>query len=100
MHVVVDLMQDLIREISSLVSSLSADRIPPYLFPLNLVEQNLKIATTTVVQPFHVQLANSGGSAILISVNTQNLEIGFILNLLIIEEEIVCRLKSVLIVGF
>ncbi len=99
-RVVRDLMQDLLREISSSVSSLSAGKIPSYLVPLTLVEQILKTATTTVIQPSQVHLAYSLGSAIPISVNPQNLELGFILNLPLIEKQNVYRLKSVLNVGF
>ncbi|KAL7383200.1 hypothetical protein ABVT39_006288 [Epinephelus coioides] len=99
-RVVRDLMQDLIREISFSVNSLSAGRIPSYLVPLALVEQTLKSATTTVVQPSQVHLAYNLGNAIPISVNPQTLELGFILNLPIIEMPNVYRLKSVLSVGF
>lgn len=45
-----DLMQDLIREISSSVSNLSSGQIPAYLVPLSLVEQILRSAMTTDVQ--------------------------------------------------
>ena len=95
-----DLMQDLVREVSSTVSSLSAGRIPTYLVSLDLVEKILQSATTTIVQPSQVHLAFSLGSAIPISVDPQNLEIGFIINLPIIEQQNVYHLKSVLNVGF
>lgn len=95
-----DLMQDLVREVSTSVSSLSAGRIPSYLVPLDLVEQTLRTATTSMVQPSQVHLAYSLGSAIPISVNPQDLEVGFILNLPIIERQNVYRLKAVLNVGF
>ncbi|KAF0037914.1 hypothetical protein F2P81_010788 [Scophthalmus maximus] len=93
-------MQDLLREVSSSVNSLSSGQIPAYLVSLELVEQILRSATTTVVQTSQVNLAYSLGSAIPISVDPQNLEIGFILNLPIIERQNVYRLKSVLNVGF
>ncbi|KAL7387524.1 hypothetical protein ABVT39_024884, partial [Epinephelus coioides] len=95
-----DLMQDLLRKISSSVNSLSSGRIPAYLVPLDLVTQILKCATTTVVCPSQVHLAYNLGSAIPISVNPQSLEIGFLLNLPIIERQNIYRLKSVLNVGF
>ena len=95
-----DIMQDLVREVSSTVSSLSAGRIPTYLVSLDLVERILQSATTTIVQPSQVHLAFSLGSAIPISVDPQNLEIGFIINLPIIEQQNVYHLKSVLNVGF
>lgn len=56
MRVVRDLMQDLVRETGSSVNSLSYGRIPAYLVS-DLVEQILKLATTTVVQPSHVQFS-------------------------------------------
>lgn len=99
-RVVRDLMQDLLREVSSSVSSLSAGRVPTYLVPLDLVEQILRTATTTVIQSSQVHLAYSLGSAIPISVNPQELELGFILNLPVIEQQNVDHLKSVLNVGF
>ncbi|KAK9525317.1 hypothetical protein VZT92_013367 [Zoarces viviparus] len=99
-RVVRDLMQDLIREISSSVNSLTSGKIPAYLVPLGLVDKILKSATTTVVQPSQVHLAYSLGSAIPISVDPKSLEIGFILNLPIIERQNVYRMKSVLNVGF
>lgn len=89
-------MQNLIREVSSSVNSLSGGKIPAYLVPLYLVAT----ATTTVVQPSQVHLAYSLGSAIPIAVDPKNLEIGFILNLPIVERQNVYRLKSVLNVGF
>ena len=67
---------------------------------LDLVERILQSATTTIVQPSQVHLAFSLGSAIPISVDPQNLEIGFIVNLPIIEQQNVYHLKSVLNVGF
>lgn len=73
---------------------------PAYLVPLDLVTQILKSATTTVVHPSQVHLAYNLGSAIPISVNPQGLEIGFLLNLPIIERQNIYRLKSVLNVGF
>ena len=99
-RVVRDLMQDLLREVSSSVSSLSGGQIPTYLVPMSLVEQTLRSATTTVVQSSQAHLAYSLGSAIPVYVNPQNLEIGFLLNLPIIEQQNVYRLKSVLNVGF
>lgn len=41
-RIVRDLMQDLVREVSSSVNSLSAGKIPAYLVSLGLVEQILK----------------------------------------------------------
>ena len=76
-EVVKDLMQDLLREVDSTVNSLSAGRIPTYLVSLDLVERILESATTTIVQPSQIHLAFSLGSAIPISVDPQNLEIGF-----------------------
>ena len=99
-RIVRDLMQDLLREISSSVNSLSNGKIPAYLVSLDLVEQILRSATTTIVQSSQIHLAYSLGSAIPISVDPQNLEIGFILNLPIIETQNIYRLKSVLNVGF
>ena len=49
-HIARDLMQDLIREISSSISNLSSGQIPAYLVPPSLVEQTLRSATTTDVQ--------------------------------------------------
>ena len=94
-QVVRDLMQDLVREVGSTVNSLSAGRIPTYLVSLDLVERILQSATTTIVQPSQVHLAFSLGSAIPISVDPQNLEIGFIINVPIIEQQNVYHLKSV-----
>ncbi len=74
-RVVRHLMQDLIREISSSVSSLSGGKIPTYLVPLDLVEKILCYC-----------------SAIPISVDPKNLEIGFILNLPIVERQNIYRL--------
>lgn len=95
-----DLMQDLIREVSSSVNSLSGGRIPAYLVSLDLVKRILQSATPTVVRTSQVHLAFNLGSAIPISVDPQNLEICFILNLPVIERQNVYRLKSVLNVGF
>ncbi|XP_051565842.1 uncharacterized protein LOC127447811 [Myxocyprinus asiaticus] len=95
-----DLMHDLVREISTSVNSLSGGKIPSYLVPLNMVEQILRSATTTIVQTSQIHLAYSLGSAIPIHVNPQNLERGFILKLPIIEKQNIYRLKSILNVGF
>ncbi|KAM3612667.1 uncharacterized protein V6R79_012474 [Siganus canaliculatus] len=95
-----DLMQDLVREVTASVSSLSAGRIPAYLVPLTMVEGILKAATTTEVSAPQVHLAYSLGSAIPISVNPQELELGFILNLPLVEQQHIYRLKTVLNVGF
>ena len=99
-RVVRDLMQDLLREVSSSVNSLNGGKIPPYLVPLDMVENILKSSTTTNVYISQVHLAYSLGSAIPIFVNPQKLEIGFILNLPIIESQNIFRLKTVLNVGF
>lgn len=80
-------MQDLLGEISSAVSSLSASRITPYLVLLEHVKQILTTATTTVVKPSKVHLVFRLGSAIPISVNPQNLELGFIHNLPVMEQQ-------------
>ena len=99
-QVVKDLMQDLMREVSSTVNSLSAGMIPTCLVYVDLVESILKSATTTVVEPSQVHLAFSLGSAIPISVDLQNLEIGFVINLPIIFQQNVYHLKSVMNVWF
>ena len=95
-----DLMSDLQREVSSSVNSLSGGTIPSYLVPLSMVENFVQSATTTTVQTSQVHLAYSLGSAIPIYVNPENLEVGFILNLPIIEKQNIYRLKSVLNMGF
>ena len=94
-----DLMSDLLREVSSM-NTLSGGTIPSYLVPLSMVENIVQSATTTTVQTSQVHLAYSLGSAIPIYVNPENLEVGFILNLPIIEKQNIYRLKSVLNVGF
>lgn len=99
-HVVRDLMQDLVREVSSSVNSLSGGRIPAYLVSLDLVKQILQSATPTVVRPSQVHLAYNLGSAIPIAVNPQKLDICFVLNLPVIERQNVYRLKSVFNVRF
>lgn len=93
-------MQDLVREVCSSISSLSGGGIPAYLVPLDLVEQILKSATTTVVQSSQIHLAYSLGSAIPVSIDPHNLDLGFILNLQIIKRQNINRMKSVLNVGF
>ena len=67
--VVRDLMQDLMREISSSLSTLSKGKILPYLVPLSMVDTILKSTTTTNVHSSH--LAYSLGSVIPILVNPQ-----------------------------
>ncbi|XP_038132013.1 uncharacterized protein LOC119777274 [Cyprinodon tularosa] len=99
-QVVRDLMQDLIQEVGESVNSLAEGRIPPYLVPVELVENVLKSAVTGALQSPQTHLAYSLGSAIPIFVDPDNLEIGFMLNLPIIERANVYRLKSVLNVGF
>ncbi|KAL2078964.1 hypothetical protein ACEWY4_024708 [Coilia grayii] len=99
-RVVRELMQDLLREISSSISTLGGGKIPPYLTPLDMVDKILKSTTTTNVYSSQIHLAYNLGSAIPIFVNPQDLEIGFILNLPIIEQHHIYRLKSVLNVGF
>ncbi|KAM3619981.1 uncharacterized protein V6R79_016682 [Siganus canaliculatus] len=91
-----DLMQDLVREVTASVSSLSTGRIPAYLVPLTIVEGILKAATTTEVSTPQIHLAYSLGSAIPISVNPQELELGFILNLPLVQQQHIYRLKTVL----
>lgn len=78
-------MHDLIRETSSLVNRPSKGRAPIYVVPLDLVEQILKSAITIVVKLSQVHLAYSLGSATPMSVDPKDLEIGSILNLLILE---------------
>lgn len=95
-----DLMVDLLREVSSSVNSLSGGRIPPYLVPLSMVENIVQAATTTTAQTSQVHLAYSLGSALPIYVKPESLEIGFILNLPIIEKQNIYHLKSVINVGF
>ncbi|XP_060793282.1 uncharacterized protein LOC132896459 [Neoarius graeffei] len=99
-RVIRDLMQDLMREVSSSLSTLSGGKIPPYLIPLSMVDSILRSTTTTNVYSSQIHLAYSLGSAIPIFVNPQNLEIGFILNLPVIERQNIYRIKSVLNVGF
>ena len=84
-RVVRDLMQDLLREVGSSIGTLSSGKIPPYLIPLCMVDSILKSATTTNVYSSQIHLAYSLGNAIPIFVNPQSLEIGFMLNLPIIE---------------
>ena len=79
-----DIIQDLIREISSSINSLGGGRIPVYQVSLDFVEQILRSATTTVVQSSQIHLAYSLSSAIPMYLNPQNLKIRFILNLPII----------------
>lgn len=62
-------------------------KIQAYLVPLDIVEQVLRYATTTVVQTSQIHLVYSLDSAIPIDVNAQNLEVGFILNLPIIKKQ-------------
>lgn len=57
-------------EVSSSVSSLSAGKIPTYPVPLDLVENILKDANTSIVQPLQVHLACSLSSAIPLSVKS------------------------------
>lgn len=64
-------MQDLV---GSSINDLSSGRIPAYLVPLDLVEQVLRSATTTVLQSSQIHLAYS------LSVDPRNLEIGCMLN--------------------
>ncbi|XP_060760245.1 uncharacterized protein LOC132870571 [Neoarius graeffei] len=96
-----DLMQDLLREVGDSISSLSSGKVPSYLTPLSLVENILQSTTTTRdVHSSQIHLAYSLGSAIPIFVSPQDFEIGFILNLPIIERNNIYRLKSVLNVSF
>lgn len=99
-RVIRDLMQDLMREVSSSLSTLGGGKIPPYLIPLSMVDNILRATTTTNVYSSQIHLAYSLGSAIPIFVDPKNLEIGFILNLPIIERQNIYRIKSVLNVGF
>lgn len=85
-RIVRDLMQDLLREVSSSINTLSGGKIPSYLTPLEMVDNVIKSTTTTNVYPSQVHLAYSLGSAIPIFASPQELEIGFILNLPIIEK--------------
>lgn len=82
-------MQDLIREVISSVNS--GGRIPA----LDLIKQILQSVITTIVRPSQVHLAYKLASAIPISADPQNL-ICFILNLPVIEQQNMYRLKSVL----
>ena len=65
----------------------SGGTIPSYLVPLSMVENTEQSATTTTVQMLQVHLAYSLGNTIPIYVNPENLEVGFILNLPIIEKQ-------------
>lgn len=94
------LMQDLLREVSSVVDSLALNRIPSYLVPVELVRDILNPVLQGTTQTLQVHLAYSLGSAIPIHVNPEAQEIGFLLNLPIINTKNIYRLKSVLNVGF
>lgn len=84
-----------VKEISSVFSSLGAGKILSYLVPLDLFKQTLRSTTSTIIKPSQVHLAYSLGSEISISINTQSLAIGFVLNL-----HNIYQLKSVLNNGF
>ncbi|XP_070402000.1 uncharacterized protein [Nothobranchius furzeri] len=99
-RVVRDLMQDLLREIGSTLDSLVEGRIPAYLVPMDLLKDVLTAATPSTVHTSQIHLAYSLGSAIPIHVDAEKLELGFLLNVPIIETPHIYRLKSMLNVGF
>ncbi|XDV51914.1 hypothetical protein PO909_020706 [Leuciscus waleckii] len=99
-HLVTALMSDMLREISSSMDSLAMGRIPPYLIPLSLVQAVLASATTTPTDPIQTHLAYSLGSAIPLYVDPAQREVGFLLNLPIIESSRIYRLKDVVNIGF
>ncbi|XDV17752.1 hypothetical protein PO909_023571 [Leuciscus waleckii] len=99
-QLVTALMSDMLREISSSMDSLAMGRIPPYLIPLSLVQAVLASATTTPTDPIQTHLAYSLGSAIPLYVDPAQREVGFLLNLPIIESSRIYRLKDVVNIGF
>ena len=99
-QLVTALMSDMLREVSSSMDSLAMGRIPPYLIPLSLVQTVLASATTTPTDPIQTHLAYSLGSAIPLFVDPAQREVGFLLNLPIIESSRIYRLKDIVNVGF
>lgn len=99
-QLVTALMTDMLREVSSSIDSLAMGRIPPYLIPLSLVQNVLASAITTPADPLQVHLAYSLGSAIPLYVDPEQREVGFLLNLPIIESSRIYRLKDIVNVGF
>lgn len=93
------LLNDMLREISSSIDSLAMSRIPPYLVPVDLVQEILTHATRDLVTPIQAHLAYTLGSAIPIYVNPREREIAFLANLPIISAENIYRLKDVINVG-
>ncbi|XDV29270.1 hypothetical protein PO909_032407 [Leuciscus waleckii] len=94
------LMSDMLREVSSSMDSLAMGRIPPYLIPISLVQAVLASAATTPTDPIQTHLAYSLGSAILLYVDPAQREVGFLLNLPVIESSRIYRLKDIVNVGF
>ena len=99
-QLVTALMTDMLREVSSSLDSLAMGRIPPYLIPLSLVQDVLASAVTTPTDPIQIHLAYSLGSVIPLYIDPTQLEIGFLLNLPIIESSRIYRLKDVVNLGF
>lgn len=93
------LMNDMLRDIGSSVDSLAMGKIPPYLIPLSLVQDILSTATRDVATPIQAHLAYTLGSAVPIFVDPEEREVGFIINLPIINSENIYRLKDVVNVG-
>ncbi|XDV47186.1 hypothetical protein PO909_016886 [Leuciscus waleckii] len=94
------LMSDMLREVSSSMDNLAMGRIPPYLIPLSLVQTVLASATTAPTDPIQTHLAYSLGSAIPLYVDPTQREVGFLLNLPIIESSRIYRLKDIVNIGF
>ena len=99
-QLVTALMTDMLREISSSIDSLAMGRIPPYLIPLSLVQNVLASAINAPTDPLQIHLAYSLGSAIPLYVDPEQKEMGFLLNLPIIESSRIYRLKDIINVGF
>ncbi|XDV17338.1 hypothetical protein PO909_023217 [Leuciscus waleckii] len=99
-QLVTALMSDMLREVSSSMDNLAMGRIPPYLIPLSLVQTVLASATTAPTDPIQTHLAYSLGSAIPLYVDPTQREVGFLLNLPIIESSRIYRLKDIVNIGF
>ncbi|XP_062408696.1 uncharacterized protein LOC134099725 [Sardina pilchardus] len=94
------LMHSLLKQVSRSVSSLSSGRIPSYLVPISMVNDTIYTATSGDVSELQVRLAYGLGNAIPVHVDLNNMEIGFLLNIPIVKNKDIYRLKSVLNVGF
>ncbi|XDV46524.1 hypothetical protein PO909_014409 [Leuciscus waleckii] len=94
------LTTDMLWEVGSSNDSLATGVIPPYLIPLSLVLTVLASTITTPADLLQIHLAYSLGSAIPLYVDPEQREVGFRLNLPIIESSQVYRLTDIVNVTF